>query len=212
MVAFDKTAATEEVLRMSNRDQVWRALIETYDVDDDDDNPEEGLSNKSTRGELNRALIDRMEELHNREQDDVEEDDEEDDLETDAYGDWTTEDHLRCQTRILRAWQHSKPCEFWNFGNTRKECGVCKQDNALQPFHDTVPRVSMKCVVHEVYVCGNLACLNAHLATRCGYTCANDNNEKLESTAECPKQGETTEKTNKAHGRGAAAQKRDRDE
>lgn len=207
MVAFDKTAATEEVQAMANRDQVWRKLISTYDVEDDEDNPPEELSAKSTRAELNKALIDRMEELH----EDEDEDSDEDDLENDAYGDWTTERHLRCQTRILREWQRSRPCEFWNFGTTRKECGVCKQNPKLQPFHDTVPRVSMKCIVHEVYVCGNLACLNAHLATQCGYTCANDNNERLESTEDCPKQGETCAKAAKAHGAGAAAQKRGRE-
>ena len=39
---------------MSSRDQVWRKLISLYDAADDDDNPPDGLSSRSTRAELNK--------------------------------------------------------------------------------------------------------------------------------------------------------------
>jgi len=212
--AFDRSTTTEEVQAMRNRDQVWRKILELYGVDaDDEEGGEEealeGLSAKSSRADLNKKLIDRMQELHEEAQEENT-DDEEDDLENDAFADWTVDDHLRAQTRMLREWKKARPCEFWHFGYTRKDCGVCKQDPRLQPYHDSIPRVSMKCIVHEVYVCSNLACLNAHLKTQCGYTCPNDGNERLESTEDDPTQGETTRKANKGHGKGAAAQKRHR--
>ena len=213
MVAFDRSTMTEEVQAMRTRDQVWRKLLELYNLEDEDNtniiegDPLEGLSAKSNRADLNKAMIEREEELHNARQD-AEENLEEDDLENDAFDGWTVDEHLRAQTSMLREMKKSRPCEFYNFGTTRKDCGVCKQDPSLQPFHDSVPRVSMKCIVHEVYVCSNMACLNAHLQTQCGYTCNNDANERLESTEENPTQGETTQKANKGHGKGAEAQKR----
>ena len=93
-----------------------------------------------------------MQELHNAHEDALT-NAEEDDLENDAFADWTVNEHLCAQTRMLREWKKSRLCEFWHFGTTRKDCGVCKQDPSLQPFHDSAPRVSMKCIVHEVYVC-----------------------------------------------------------
>ena len=136
VAAFDRSTTTEEVQAMRNRDQVWRKLIDLYNVDPDDDEGDpledsalEGLSAKSSRAELNKALIDRMQELHDAHEDDLSS--EEDDLENDAFADWTVDEHLRAQTRMLREWMKSRPCKFWHFGTTRKDCGVCKQDPSL---------------------------------------------------------------------------------